>query len=321
MRNLLVWKKLAGAEHPRQHRRAADHAGRVRLRRSARWSARSTACPTSSTSPPAASPSARRSRRPSRRSIRHIRACRCRRPGTSILNAPIALDDIVFAEMLWAAIKALFSCAAILVVIFVLGISRAPTMLLALPVLGLRRRHLRVARAGLQRARQGLRLLHLLLHARDHADDLPLGRVLSDRADAAVAAGGGAGAAAEGGGRPGAAARSRQHSRRSAPPLADPRRRMRAAATIWRWCSPAAASSAEPVTAGNRRRRRRRSCSHDLRPWRPPPGPRCPAPASSCLAPARCRRGCQRRMPPTNSSSPTRRSSSRPVPSMTSRSR
>jgi lipooligosaccharide transport system permease protein len=55
----------------------------------------------------------------------------------SILNAPIALDDIVFAEMLWAAIKALFSCAAILVVIFVLGISRAPTMLLALPVLGL----------------------------------------------------------------------------------------------------------------------------------------------------------------------------------------
>ena len=55
----------------------------------------------------------------------------------SILNAPIALDDIVFAEMLWAAMKALFSCAAILVVIFVLGISRAPTMLLALPVLAL----------------------------------------------------------------------------------------------------------------------------------------------------------------------------------------
>jgi len=55
----------------------------------------------------------------------------------SILNAPIALDDIVFAEMLWAAIKALFSCAAILIVIFLLGISRSPTMLLALPVLGL----------------------------------------------------------------------------------------------------------------------------------------------------------------------------------------
>ncbi|HEX7437139.1 MAG TPA: ABC transporter permease [Caldimonas sp.] len=55
----------------------------------------------------------------------------------SILNAPVALDDIVFAEMLWAALKGLFSVAAILVVIFLLGISRAPSMLLALPVLGL----------------------------------------------------------------------------------------------------------------------------------------------------------------------------------------
>ena len=54
-----------------------------------------------------------------------------------ILNAPVGLDDIVFAEMLWAALKALFSVAAILAVIFALGISRAPTMLLALPVLGL----------------------------------------------------------------------------------------------------------------------------------------------------------------------------------------
>ena len=55
----------------------------------------------------------------------------------SIMNAPIALDDIVFAEMLWAAMKSLFSVAAILLVIFVLNISRAPSMLLALPVLGL----------------------------------------------------------------------------------------------------------------------------------------------------------------------------------------
>lgn len=52
-----------------------------------------------------------------------------------IMNAPIALDDIVFAEMLWA-FKSLFSVGAILLVIFVLGISREPTMLLALPVLG-----------------------------------------------------------------------------------------------------------------------------------------------------------------------------------------
>ena len=54
----------------------------------------------------------------------------------SIMNAPIMLDDIVFAEMLWAAMKSLFSVAAILAVIFALDISRAPTILLALPVLG-----------------------------------------------------------------------------------------------------------------------------------------------------------------------------------------
>jgi lipooligosaccharide transport system permease protein len=54
----------------------------------------------------------------------------------SIMNAPIALDDIVFAEMLWAAFKSLFSVAAIMVVLYALDISRAPTMLLALPLLG-----------------------------------------------------------------------------------------------------------------------------------------------------------------------------------------
>lgn len=53
-----------------------------------------------------------------------------------ILNAPVALDDIVFAEMLWAALKSLFSVGAILLVIFALDISRAPTMLLAIPLLG-----------------------------------------------------------------------------------------------------------------------------------------------------------------------------------------
>jgi lipooligosaccharide transport system permease protein len=55
----------------------------------------------------------------------------------SIMNAPIALDDIVLAEMLWAAFKSLFSVAAIMGVILALGISRAPSMLLALPLLGL----------------------------------------------------------------------------------------------------------------------------------------------------------------------------------------
>jgi lipooligosaccharide transport system permease protein len=55
----------------------------------------------------------------------------------SIMNAPIALDDIVFAEMLWAALKSMFSVAAIMAVIYALDISRAPTMVLALPLLGI----------------------------------------------------------------------------------------------------------------------------------------------------------------------------------------
>ena len=53
----------------------------------------------------------------------------------SIMNAPIALDDIVFAETLWAAMKSMFTVIAIMVVIFVLGIARSPSMLLALPML------------------------------------------------------------------------------------------------------------------------------------------------------------------------------------------
>lgn len=55
----------------------------------------------------------------------------------SIMNAPIALDDIVFAEMLWAALKSVFSVVTILAVIFALDISREPAMLLAVPVLAL----------------------------------------------------------------------------------------------------------------------------------------------------------------------------------------
>ena len=53
----------------------------------------------------------------------------------SIMNAPVALDDIVFAEALWAALKSMFSVAAIMLVLVALGISRAPGLLVALPVL------------------------------------------------------------------------------------------------------------------------------------------------------------------------------------------
>ena len=52
-----------------------------------------------------------------------------------ILNAPVGLDNIVLAEMLWAAFKALFTSTAILGVMLVLGISHSPKLLAAWPVL------------------------------------------------------------------------------------------------------------------------------------------------------------------------------------------
>ena len=52
-----------------------------------------------------------------------------------IMNAPVNLDDIVLAEMLWAAFKALFTVTAILGVMLGLGISYSPKLLLAWPVL------------------------------------------------------------------------------------------------------------------------------------------------------------------------------------------
>lgn len=54
-----------------------------------------------------------------------------------IMNAPVELDDVVLAEMLWAAFKALFTSAAILLVMLALNISHSPWLLLALPLLGL----------------------------------------------------------------------------------------------------------------------------------------------------------------------------------------
>lgn len=52
-----------------------------------------------------------------------------------IMNAPVNLDDIVLAEMLWAAFKSLFSVTAILGVMLALGISHSPKLLLAWPIL------------------------------------------------------------------------------------------------------------------------------------------------------------------------------------------
>ena len=52
-----------------------------------------------------------------------------------IMNAPVRLDDVVMAEMLWAAFKAIFTVTAILGVMLVLGISHSPKLLVAWPVL------------------------------------------------------------------------------------------------------------------------------------------------------------------------------------------
>lgn len=53
----------------------------------------------------------------------------------ALMNAPLALDDIVLAELLWSATKSLFSGVAILVVMLVLGIGWHPQVLLVLPLL------------------------------------------------------------------------------------------------------------------------------------------------------------------------------------------
>ena len=52
----------------------------------------------------------------------------------SLLNAPLELDDVLMAEWLWAASKSLLSATAIALVVFTLGVSRAGTLPLVLPV-------------------------------------------------------------------------------------------------------------------------------------------------------------------------------------------
>ncbi len=52
-----------------------------------------------------------------------------------IMNAPVNLDNVVLAEMLWAAFKALFTVTAIMAVMLALGISHSPKLLMAWPVL------------------------------------------------------------------------------------------------------------------------------------------------------------------------------------------
>ena len=53
----------------------------------------------------------------------------------AIMNAPVELDDIVFAELVWAASKALLSGVAILVVIAVFGLVDSRYVLWLLPLI------------------------------------------------------------------------------------------------------------------------------------------------------------------------------------------
>jgi lipooligosaccharide transport system permease protein len=48
-----------------------------------------------------------------------------------IMNAPVGLDDIVLAEMLWAGFKAIFTTTAILFVMLALSISHSPKLIVA----------------------------------------------------------------------------------------------------------------------------------------------------------------------------------------------
>jgi lipooligosaccharide transport system permease protein len=52
----------------------------------------------------------------------------------AILNAPVDLDDILLAEALWAASKSFLSGMAILLIIWVLGLSHSPLTLWIIPL-------------------------------------------------------------------------------------------------------------------------------------------------------------------------------------------
>ena len=53
----------------------------------------------------------------------------------AMMNAPLSLDDVMMAELVWAATKGVFTGVAVLLVILALGLSHAWTMVLVLPLL------------------------------------------------------------------------------------------------------------------------------------------------------------------------------------------
>ena len=89
-----------------------------------------------------------------------------------IMNAPVNLDNILMAEMLWAAFKSLFTVTAILGVMLVLGISHSPKLLVAWPILlgvGITFSCIALIFNALAK---GYDFFHLLLHPVFDADDV-----------------------------------------------------------------------------------------------------------------------------------------------------
>lgn len=106
----------------------------------------------------------------------------------ALLNAPLALDDVVLAEMLWAATKAMFSGFAIMLVILLLGIGWHPHTLLVLPLLFLIGTTFASLGLIINALARGYDFFYLLFHAGGDADDFCVGRVLPDRAAAGMVA-------------------------------------------------------------------------------------------------------------------------------------
>ena len=52
----------------------------------------------------------------------------------AIMNTPVTLDDVVLAEILWAASKSLMSGIAVLAVVWLLGLSHSPLLLGLIPL-------------------------------------------------------------------------------------------------------------------------------------------------------------------------------------------
>ena len=106
-----------------------------------------------------------------------------------ILNAPVSLEDVVFAEWVWAASKSFLSGTAVLVVAVALGLAQSWTMVLILPLaflIGLTFAGMGLIMTAMAKS---LRLLHVLVHAGADADDAALRRVLPARQHARLAAG------------------------------------------------------------------------------------------------------------------------------------